>query len=137
MSTVISREVMLQTMRMQDGILRLYFKFRGLTSNENIAIKQNANNPLNTGNAGIHETVKAQGVAVFALGTLLANPLWFGALGAGPAVRGASGSVLPRHCGGACERLCLHPEPGPAPPPPWGHIFLPHLGFFSAAEVLV
>lgn len=129
---VVSREVMLQTVRMRDGILRMYFKFRGLTSNENITIKQNTKNPLNTGNVGIHEVVKAQGVLVLAIGTL-----WQTRRALGRWMRGGSRSVLPRGCVGACKWLCLHPEPAPAPPLPWDHIFLPHLGLFSAAEVLV
>lgn len=51
---VISWEVMLQTVRMRDRILGVYITFRGLTSNESIAIKEDANNPLNTGNLEIN-----------------------------------------------------------------------------------
>lgn len=55
---------------------------------------------------------------------------------------GSGGSLLPLGCIGACKELC--PPPGRTPPAPWSLLmlsltccFVPDLGVFSAAEVLV
>jgi len=50
------------TLRTRDGVWGLYFAFRELTSDENAAIKQDANSVWNSGNIERNETMRAQGV---------------------------------------------------------------------------
>lgn len=67
-------------------------------------------------------------------------------LAQGEGAAGSGESLLPLGCIGACKQLCPPPKAGRTPPPlaPWSLsmlsltcIFVPGLGFLSAAEVLV